>query len=387
MKFAFFSNYLSHHQKPFCDAMQALCGEDFSFVASKTINEKRLKMGWRPETAPYLIPAYLSGEAERRALALAAEADVVLLGSAPDRYLTRRLSEGKLTFRYSERLYKDGLSWKQQPRAMASAWLHHGRFQRKPVYMLCASAYTAGDCARFGNYVGRTYRWGYFPAVPRYSDLDGLLDRKDRTTILWAGRFLPLKHPDDCVETARRLKSVGLPFSMELIGTGELEPELRRRVSEAGLEARVRFLGAMPPEAVRSHMERAGIYLFTSGRQEGWGAVLNEAMSSACAVVASDAAGSTPFLVKDGDNGCIYHGTDRDALYGAVRALLEEPERQTRLGRGAYGTMTGLWNPETAARRILELSRAILDGDPAPALFTDGPCSPAPQIREDWYIQ
>lgn len=385
MKVVFVSNYLSHHQKPFCDAMQALCGEEFAFVATKTINEKRIRMGWRSDPAPYLVPAYLGGEAEERALALAREADVVILGSAPDRYLARRLRAGRLTFRYSERLYKDGLDWKRLPRALAGAWLHHGRFQRRPVYMLCASAYTAGDCARFGNYLGRTYRWGYFPAVPRYSDLEDLLARKDRTAILWAGRFLPLKHPEVCVEAARRLKAEGLPFTLELIGSGELEPELRRRVAQAGLEDRVRFLGTMPPEAVRTHMERAGIYLFTSGPQEGWGAVLNEAMSSACAVVASAAAGSTPFLVRDGENGCVYSGADPEGLYRAVRALLEDPDRQTRLGRRAYETMAGLWNPETAARRILALSQAILDGDPAPALFAEGPCSPAPCIREDWY--
>ena len=34
-------------------------------------------------------------------------------------------------------------------------------------------------------------------------------------------------------------------------------------------------------------MEKADIFLFTSDRREGWGAVANEAMNSACALVVS----------------------------------------------------------------------------------------------------
>lgn len=55
--------------------------------------------------------------------------------------------------------------------AALGAWLHHGRFQRYPLYMLCASVYTATDCYIFGNYKRRTYKWGYFPEVKCYEDI------------------------------------------------------------------------------------------------------------------------------------------------------------------------------------------------------------------------
>lgn len=57
----------------------------------------------------------------------------------------------------------------------------------------------------------------------------------------------------------------------------------------------VTFTGPVQSDKVRGFMERAGIFLFTSDRQEGWGAVLNESMNSGCAVVASHAIGSVPF--------------------------------------------------------------------------------------------
>ena len=62
-------------------------------------------------------------------------------------------------------------------------------------------------------------------------------------------------------------------------------------------------------------MEKTGIFLFTSDRQEGWGAVLNEAMNSGCAVVASHLIGAVPFLKKKKKNGLVYSSGDRKTLF------------------------------------------------------------------------
>jgi glycosyltransferase involved in cell wall biosynthesis len=123
-------------------------------------------------------------------------------------------------------------------------------------------------------------------------------------------------------------------------------------------------------------MEEAGIYLFTSDRQEGWGAVLNEAMASGCAVVASDAAGATPFLVQNEKNGLIYGAGDLDMLVHEIKTLLDSPGRQSELGESACRTMTENWNARTAADRILEMARRILAGEKTPVFCQDGPCSP-----------
>ena len=252
--------------------------------------------------------------------------------------------------------------------------------------MLCASAFTAGDYAKFGLFRGRCYKWGYFPETIRYPSIDDLIDRKAKATILWCGRFLDWKHPDDAIEAAKLLKNAGYRFQLKLIGTGEMEQQLQKQALEAGLpDSSVRFLGTMSPEDVRRHMENAGIYLFTSDRQEGWGAVLNEAMNSGCAVIASDAAGATPFLIKDGVNGSVYRSGDVQALFETLRRLLDSADLQDRLGREAYRTITEQWNAEAAAERLLQLSQALLDGEDVSRLFADGPCSPAKPLREDWY--
>lgn len=165
---------------------------------------------------------------------------------------------------------------------------------------------------------------------------------------------------------------------MSIIGNGEMEPQLRDMIEKKGLLDCVEMLGAMPPEKVREHMEQADIFLFTSDFNEGWGAVLNESMNSGCAVVASHAIGSVPFLIKDGVNGVVYKNGSQKDLNQAVMELLDDPEKRKQIGQAAYRTMTEKWNGENAAERFIELSKALKEGKDTP--YPDGPCSKSERL-------
>ena len=138
--------------------------------------------------------------------------------------------------------------------------------------------------------------------------------------------------------------------------------------------------GFLAAEKVRAHMECADILVFTSDQGEGWGAVVNEAMNSGCAVVASNQAGSVPSLIRDGVNGRIYRFGDREALYRLVTELIEQPQLRQRLGRAAYETVTGLWNAETAAGELLRFCRSIVNAE-AYMPPQEGPMSIDPGLK------
>ena len=154
-------------------------------------------------------------------------------------------------------------------------------------------------------------------------------------------------------------------------------------VNNKGLSDCVRLLGSKTTEEVRRYMEEASIFLFTSDRNEGWGAVLNEAMNSGCAVVASHAIGSVPFLINYGNTGLIYRSGDIEDLYEKVKYLIENQDKATELGKKAYSTLTELWNAETAAERFKQIVQAIKAGGTT-NLFDDGPCSNASVLKDDW---
>lgn len=395
MKVTFFSNFLNHHQLPFCLAMDKLTEGQFTFVATTPVPQERLQMGYHDmnKQYPFVLTTYDSAENEREALALALDSDVIITGSAPEIYTKMRIEQHRLTFRYSERIFKGGLWHLRTPRMIAGLMKHHTRYHKEPLYMLCASAYTPFDYGLAGAYHNKTFKWGYFPEVKR-QDIDLLMQKKIAASprglkhpcasILWVARLIGWKHPDASILLAEKLKRNGYSFNLNIIGNGVMEQQLKDMIRDKNLGDCVHMLGAMSPEAVREHMEASDIFLFTSDFNEGWGAVLNESMNSACAVVASHAIGSVPFLIRDGENGLLYRNGDNDGLYERVTRLIDAPKLRERLGRNAYQTLADTWNAETAAERFLQLAQALLDGK-SPDLFDEGPCSRAEILWNGWY--
>lgn len=373
MKVVFVSNYFNHHQKPFCDEMYKRLGDDFYFVSTTVMREERKKLGYSQDDSPsYVLHTYKSEFQKNKAIDLINDADVVIAGSVPNDMLLERIRKNKLLFRYSERIYKKPASIFK--RAYHFYKLRKNDLFKKNIYMLCAGAYAAEDFASLGMYKNRMFKWGYFPETKEY-DIDKLLSQKKKNTLMWCGRFIDWKHPDDAIELARRLKENGYDFSLNMVGTGIMEEELKTLVLEYGLEDRVHFLGSMPPEKVRDYMEKSEIFLFTSDRQEGWGAVLNEAMNSGCAVVASDEIGSVPFLLCDKENGLIYRSGKSDDLYEKTVSVLNRCNNSERLGKVAYIDLKNKWNSDVACERFFELAKKVSDGDEKNDLFNDGPCA------------
>lgn len=383
MKIVMCSNYMNHHQLPFCRALLATEGVEFLFVATDPVSEMRKKLGYKDldREFDWIIRAYDSAEEYARAEKLTTEADVVIIGSAPRSLVKRRTKKRKLTFKYSERLMKTNWKFtKVFPRRI----LFPLRYNKKNQFLLCASAYAAADFAKLGAFKGRTYRWGYFPEVKKYDDVEDLLGKKEPKSLLWAGRVIGWKHPEYAVEVAKRLRADGYDFTLRMIGGGEKEEEIRALITEYGLTDCVQMLGSTSPEGVRAEMEKSEIFLFTSDKEEGWGAVLSEGMSSACAVVASHAIGAAPYLVQDGENGLMYKDGDLEDLYAKVKRLFDEGGLSARLGKKAYETMITEWNPDTAAKKFIELSKQKLGESPSKEDFT-GVCAPAEILSDDWY--
>lgn len=380
MDVIFIANYYNHHQKALCSALAKRCS--FHFVETESMTDDRVAMGWGEKVIPdYVVPAadvYADREGWIQKIA---QADVVIFGHAPEYYIRERKKLRKPVFRYTERQLKVTPSCKDF--LIMTAKFHVKNLPWYPHYLLCAGAYTYRDFRKFHLFKNRGYAWGYFPEMKEYA-LDTLMENKRPNKLLWVGRFLPWKHPEHALQTAKRLKDAGYSFTLEFAGTGQMEDELYQMAASMDILDVVSFRGAFTPEQVRSAMEETGIFLFTSDRFEGWGAVLNESMNSGCAVVASHAIGSVPYLLKDGENGCIYPSGDVDALYEKVKTLLDDSDERRRLGRAAYETITTMWNAEMATERFLQLAQRVLDGEKHPSMYTAGPCADGIYLEEDW---
>ncbi len=383
MKIVFITSFYNHHQKPLADALYSIIGDDYYFIENESISTERLNMGWGGDERPsYILQSYIDEESAEKCQQIIDHADIVIIGSAPYSMVKTRLKKGLLTFMYTERLYKKGVPFHKLPVHFLRALKNYIRF--KNFYVLCASAYTAVDFSRMLAFIGKTYKWGYFPSVKQYENIDDLISEKKSSSILWVARFIDWKHPEFALGLAWRLKKAGYDFRIDMIGNGPLEENIKGLIEEKGLSDCVRMLGSMKPEQVREHMEKSEIFIFTSDRNEGWGAVLNESMNSACAVVANSAIGSVPFLMQDGENGYMYKDGDIEDLFEKVKKLLDNADERKRVAKNAYKTMVDEWNAENAARKFVALCEKMLSGEYKPFPYESGVCSKAEILKDNW---
>lgn len=395
MQIVFVSNYINHHQIPFCEAMCRETGNSFAFIQTQPMEEERVRMGWQKENDKEYVHLYYEEEAFCKKLIQ--DSDVVLFGGCDDEsYIEERLAAGKPVVRISERLYKTG-QWKAvSPRGLVKKYHDHTRYRNAPVYLLCAGAYVPSDFHIVRAYPGKMFCWGYFPRTVRY-DVDNLLESKGFPVeddiivkkvpyLLWAARFIDWKHPELPLRTAAYLRDKGLAFHMDIVGGGAMEEEVSALFKELKLENVVTLVGYQTPDEVRSRMEKADIMLQTSDRQEGWGAVANEAMNSGCALVTNHMIGASPYLIKQDENGFLYRDGDVAMLFETVEKLVRSPELCRQTGRRAYQTVTEVWNAENAAKRLMDLIETVVLKNkrvqPARDMRSLYPCAPAPVISE-----
>lgn len=385
MKVTFFSNFLNHHQTPFCDEMYKQLGNDFTFVSTEIIPKSFIQNGY-PDCTNYVynLNSYIDDNHFSKALRLGLDSDIVIIGSAPEIFIRDRLLINKHTFRYSERLLKHGIWQLCDPRVLFSLLQHHSRHRNKNLYMLCASAYTANDLDLIYAYPNKKFKWGYFPDVAQLN-IQKIIDNKptDPLKIIWCARFINWKHPELAVKLANELKKSGYNFHLTMIGTGEMFEYINALIKKLDVSEYVSLLGSIPNSEVKTHMRKANIFLFTSDQNEGWGAVLNEAMSCGCAVVASNLIGAAPYLIEHNKNGLIFKSGSLASLLQQTERLFKDSALRNRLSINAYDTLSTVWCPKNAASNFILLAQSMLSDQLIS--INEEPCSKAQCTHKRFY--
>lgn len=127
----------------------------------------------------------------------------------------------------------------------------------------------------------------------------------------------------------------------------------------------------MTPEDVRKFMLKSNIFVFSSDYDDGWGAVLNEAMDSGCAIVSTYKSGSALTMLEENKNCLIYESGNKQQLSNKLKMLINDENLRIRLGINAYDTIANQYNAKIAAHRFLEVSKLILENK-SPDLYKDG---------------
>lgn len=378
---AFLSNYLNHHQIPFSESMNNIEGVKYYFIQTEQMEEERINMGWKADVSSKYLIKY--NEDIEYAQNIIDTCDILITSGILLNLLKERREKRKLTFLYTERIYKAGQWRALSPRGFYYMHLAHWNYAKNNTYLLCASAYTPCDMAIYNFYKNRMFKWGYFPEQNKYSLEQTMHQKKGKIKILWCGRFIKYKHPEMVIKLAHELKKMGYVGKVEIlmIGVGKLRKKCEEMILKRNLKDILRIDGPYLPEQVRGKMLESHIFIATSDYNEGWGAVINEAMTSGCAVIASHAMGAVPYLIRHKYNGVIFKSKSTSALYNNVVDLISDSKKRELYGMRAYGTIKDVWNSDAAAKNFVALATNILINE-QPCEIGEGPCSRADIIRE-----
>lgn len=375
MKIIFLTNFLGPHTLPLCDGLFSRLGNEFLAVETKQMTEERRALGYHLHGGRSYIVEWPVGTDDSRIQRCIEEADVVLfsLGSVYLRFLRSGISESQSVLFLSERLFKRGWLKVLDPKLWAQVRLNLS-IRHKKAWLLTLGYYVDSDFRAIGFPREQVRSFGYFPATDSLA-LSDLVNKKAANQfvrILWVGRMIDWKRPQDAVHMANRLMTMGsrIGWRLELAGNGPGLSTLGKLIDLLGLADRVTLLGNCTKTQISARMREADIVVVTSNRREGWGAVVNEGMARACAVVATEDGGGAKELIIDSDNGKLYPAGDIESLASIVRELIEDSSLRCALGQRAYAAISELWNAEIAAERLLEWIRSGFEAE-----YTEGPLS------------
>lgn len=237
-KLVFVSNFYNAHQKFISDEFYKILGDGYTFIETVEMSDD-WKRKFIFQTPPYVLKSYVSKENFERSLQLISDADAVIFGSADEKYLKERLKNNKLAFRYSERLFKGNNRIITLFKRFVSYHIRNPK--KKNFYLLAASAYTPIDFKRLHLFKNKMFKWGYFPEVREYKNVEKLVKSKEEKSILWCGRIIDWKRLEEAILAINNLIELGYTFKFNVIGDGSHKDNILNLVKKLGIEKDVIF--------------------------------------------------------------------------------------------------------------------------------------------------
>jgi glycosyltransferase involved in cell wall biosynthesis len=140
--------------------------------------------------------------------------------------------------------------------------------------------------------------------------------------LLSVGLLIERKGHDVAIRGLRDLPG----WSLLVVGSGELEGELKSLAKNLGLSERVRFAGGVPQAELPWYYSAADVLVLASSR-EGWANVLLESMACGTPVVASSVWGTPEVVAADAAGTLMPERTPTGFVTALQRLMARYPDR------------------------------------------------------------
>lgn len=148
-----------------------------------------------------------------------------------------------------------------------------------------------------------------------------------------------------------------LDIELLLVGSGDDEAELRRRVKQRGLEHNVTYAGEQ--ENPYPFMKSADLFILPS-RKEGMPGVLLEAMALGVCSISTDCLTGPKEIIENGKNGILVPVDDKSMLVAEILRLKENPELRRKLAENGRRTIQTKFSAQRMVGVYIKMIREIL---------------------------
>jgi glycosyltransferase involved in cell wall biosynthesis len=173
----------------------------------------------------------------------------------------------------------------------------------------------------------------------------GRLSEKKGVAYLLEALPLVLEHIPDC--------------KLLIVGTGELNQELRKQADFLNVNDKIVFIGAVPNTELPSYFATADIFIGPSikaegGDTEGFGLTFVEAAMSGCIVVGTNV-GGIPDIIQEGETGFLVQERDSKAISGVLVKLLQDQQKINNIKYTARERMIQQFDWQVIANRYAKI--------------------------------
>lgn len=343
MKIVCWTVAVSPHQLPLAKEIAKRIGEgNYRYLYRDEPTAERRDLGWNFDSAPEWCRRATEDDPALM------DADLVYTGGLrPLNLVARRIAAGKKTYYVTERWFKPlrilGLNMPGRWRMLSPGY---SRMARRMVTMLnnplckvlAIGPWAKKDMIELGVREEQIWDWGYFVEEGK---VESVKCKITNLKVLWVGRLVKLKRVDTIIRAVSSLPhSITPPLTLDIYGTGPEERRLQKLSEKHG--DIIKFHPSVPIDEVRKLMREHDVYVMASDENEGWGAVVSEALVEGMRVIGTFEAGaSAAMLPKER----LFHSGD---WRGLVDLLVKE-------SRGALPACSiGEWTAEKAAERLVE---------------------------------
>lgn len=311
MRFVFWQNVVSIHQSAFIKALAR--DHDVTLVAAEDITAQRSADGW---SVPQMGAARVIVAPTQQQIDGLLQADAKQVFSGIDAYpMVYRVFKLAIARGCDISVMMEPYQWQG-----LKGWLrrfkyslHALRYGKYINHIFATGTLGITAFRKAGFKPEKIHQWGYFTE----QDVTRTPKQNAKPRLIFVGSIDHRKNILALVDAAVKCQELYDEFL--IVGGGPLESELKEAISPHG---KIHYLGRMANGAVAPLLATCDLLVLPS-LFDGWGAVVNEALSQGARVLCSDNCGASSLL--DGAiRGGVFKLKDKDSLARELRRWLSK---------------------------------------------------------------